>query len=65
MRAVMRLETRDAEPGPYEVQVRVTDLETGERSEVRKAGLKIRSQTSRSAPITEVEVRTEGSTEGM
>jgi len=64
VRAVMRLETRDAEPGPYEVQVRVTDLETGERSEVRRAGLKIRLQTARSAPITEVEVRTEGSTEG-
>jgi hypothetical protein len=64
VRAVMRLDTRDAEPGPYEVQVRVTDLATGERSEVRKAGLKIRSPTVRSAPITEVEVRTEGSAEG-
>lgn len=65
VRAVMRLDTQDAEPGPYEVQVRVTDLATGERSEIRRAGLKIRSQTLRSAPITEVEVRTDGSAEGM
>jgi hypothetical protein len=64
VRAVLRLETRDAEPGPYEVQVRVTDLETGERSEIRKAGLKIRPPTIRAAPITEVEVRSEGESEG-
>ena len=64
VRAVMRLDTRDAEPGPYEVRVRVTDLETGERSDVRKAGLKIRASTSRLAPITEIEVRTEGGSEG-
>jgi len=64
VRAVLRLDTRDAEPGPYEIQVRVTDLATGETSEVRKAGLKIRAQSQRIAPITEVEVRTDGSTEG-
>ena len=64
VRAVMRLETRDAEPGPYEVQVRVTDLETGVRSEIRKAQLKIRAPSTRLAPITEVEVRTDGSSEG-
>ena len=64
VRAVMRLETRDAEPGPYEIQVRVTDLETGERSEIRKADLKIRPRTVRGSPITEVEVRTEGGSEG-
>jgi len=63
VRAVLRLDTRDAEPGPYEIQVRVTDLATGETSEVRKAGLKIRAQSQRIAPITEVEVRTDGSTE--
>jgi hypothetical protein len=64
VRAVMRLDTRDAEPGPYEVQVRVTDLETGVRSEVRKAQLKIRAPSTRSAPITEVDVRTDGGSEG-
>lgn len=64
VRAVMRLDTKDAEPGPYEVQVRITDLATGERSEVRRANLKIREQTNRSAPITEIEVRSEGATEG-
>jgi len=64
VRAVMRLDTRDAEPGPYKVEVRVTDLATGERSEVRKANLKIRPQTHRAAPITEVDVRTEGGSEG-
>lgn len=65
VRAVMRLDTRDAEPGPYEVLVRVTDLETGVRSEVRRAQLKIRPPSTRSAPITEVEVRTDGGSEGM
>jgi len=64
VRAVMRLDTRDAEPGPYEVRVRVTDLETGEASDVRTAQLKIRSPTSRLAPITEIEVRSDGSSEG-
>ena len=64
VRAVMRLDTRDAEPGPYEVQVRVTDLETGVRSEIRKVGLKIRPRTTRAAPITEVEVRTDEGSEG-
>jgi hypothetical protein len=42
----------------------VTDLATGERSEIRRANLKIREQTNRSAPITEIEVRSEGATEG-
>jgi len=64
VRAVMRLDTRDAEPGPYEIQVRVTDLETGVRSEIRKARLKIRLPSTRSAPITEVEVRTDEGSEG-
>lgn len=64
VRSVLRLDTQEAEPGPYEVQVRVTDLDTGERSEIRKANLKIRPRTNRLAPITEVEVRTDGGTEG-
>ena len=64
LRAVMRLDTRDAEPGPYEVQVRVTDLETGEASDVRTARLKIRPRTSRSAPITEIEVQSDERSEG-
>jgi hypothetical protein len=65
VRAVMRLDTKDAEPGPYEVQVRVTDLATGERSEIRRARLKVREQTNRSAPITEIEVRSDIGSEGM
>ena len=64
VRVVMRLDTRDAELGPYEVRIRITDLETGERSDVRKATLKIRERTSRSSPITEIEVRSEGGSEG-
>jgi len=64
VRAVMRLDTRNAEPGPYEVQVRVTDLATGQQSEIRKTNLKIRRETTRSAPITEVDVRTDGGSEG-
>lgn len=64
VRAVLRLDTRDAAPGPYEVRVRVTDIETGKVSEVRKAGLKIRPETYRASPITEMEVRTDGATEG-
>lgn len=64
VRAVMRLDTRDAEPGPYEVQVRITDLATGQQSDIRKADLKIRPRTTRTAPITEVEVRTDGGSEG-
>ena len=64
VRAVMRLDTRDAEPGPYEVQVRVTDLATGQQSEIRKTNLKIRPRTTRLAPITEVDVRTDGGSEG-
>lgn len=64
VRAVMRLDTRNAEPGPYEVQVRVTDLATGQRSEIRKTKLKIRPETTRLAPITEVDVRIDGGSEG-
>ena len=64
VRAVMRLDTRNAEPGPYEVQVRVTDLATGQQSEIRKTKLKIRPETTRSAPITEVDVRIDGGSEG-
>ncbi len=64
VRAVMRLDTKDAEPGPYEVQVRITDLATGERSEIRRARLKIRERTNRSAPITEIDVRNDPGSEG-
>jgi len=64
VRAVMRLDTRDAEPGPYEVRIRITDMETGARSDVRTATLKIRERTSRASPITEIEVRSEGGSEG-
>jgi hypothetical protein len=60
----MRLDTRDAEPGPYEVRIRITDMETGARSDVRTATLKIRERTSRASPITEIEVRSEGGSEG-
>jgi hypothetical protein len=64
VRAVLRLDTGNAEPGPYEVRVTVTDAETGEQSDVRKARLKIRPQTSRLAPITEIEVKTDGGSKG-
>lgn len=63
VRAVLRLDTEDAEPGPYEVRVRVTDLATGAQSQVRKARLKVRPPSSRT-PITEIQVRTDGNTGG-
>lgn len=47
VRAVMRLDMSDTEPGPYEVQVRVTDEATGIESEVRTAELRVREYDSR------------------
>ncbi len=42
VRELLRLDLSKTEPGPYEVQVRVRDLETGLASEVRTARLKVR-----------------------
>jgi len=41
VRKLLRLDLQDTEPGPYEVQIRVRDLETGLVSEVRSARLKV------------------------
>lgn len=62
VRAVLRLDASQTEPGPYEVQVRVTDVESGARSEQRKAKLKVRQEDARrpSIPITELEVVEDG-----
>lgn len=56
VRAVLRLDMEDTRPGPYEVQVRVTDVATGIRSETRRAGVRVREPESRGAeqPIAEV-----------
>lgn len=42
VRKVLRLDLGQTRPGPYEVQVRVRDLVTGQASEVRTARLKVR-----------------------
>jgi len=42
VRSVLRLEMKDTRPGPYEVQVRFTDVETGAKSEIRKTGVRVR-----------------------
>ncbi len=56
VRSVLRLEMKDTRPGPFEVQVRFTDVETGEKSEVRKAGVRVREPQSTGShqEITEV-----------
>jgi hypothetical protein len=47
---------KDTRPGPYEVQVRFTDIETGKKSEIRKTGVRVREPQSRGTQqeITEV-----------
>ncbi len=56
VRSVLRLEMKDTRPGPYEVQVRFTDIETGKKSEIRKTGVRVREPQSRGSEqeITEV-----------
>jgi hypothetical protein len=44
VRKVLRLDLGRTRPGPYEVQVRVRDLVTGQASEVRTARLKVQEQ---------------------
>lgn len=44
VRKVLRLDLGQTRPGPYEVQVRVRDLVTGQASEVRTARLKVRER---------------------
>jgi hypothetical protein len=57
VRSVFRLEMQDTQQGPYEVRVRVTDLATGEVSEMRRARLRVREidRTRPVVPITEVD----------
>ena len=43
VRELLRLDLTDTAPGPYEVLIRVRDLETGLVSEVRSARLKVRA----------------------
>jgi len=46
VRKVLRLDLEQTRPGPYEVQVRVRDLATGQASEVRSSRVKVREQTN-------------------
>lgn len=46
VRKLLRLDLSDTDPGPYEVQIRVRDLATGQVSEVRSARLKVRASDS-------------------
>jgi hypothetical protein len=57
IRSVFRLDMKDADVGPYEVRVRVTDLTTGQVSGTRRARLKVREvdRTRPVVPITEIE----------
>jgi hypothetical protein len=56
VRSVLRLEMKDTRPGPYEVQVRFTDIETGAKSETRHAQVRVREPQDRGSlqEITEV-----------
>ena len=64
VRAVMRLDMEDTQPGPYEVQVRVTDMETGERSDVRRAKLRVREIDDRRRALDISEVENDGGNGG-
>lgn len=46
VRKVLRLDLGETRAGPYEVQVRVRDLVTGQASEVRSARLRVRERIS-------------------
>ena len=63
---MMDLDVLDTEPGPYEVQVRVTDQATSEKSDVRKARLKVREidDRRRALDISEVETGDDNGGEG-
>ncbi|TFG63574.1 MAG: hypothetical protein E4H28_06220 [Gemmatimonadales bacterium] len=58
VRKLLRLDLSDTDPGHYEVQIRVRDLETGLVSEVRSARLKVRGADSvrRLVPVVDVTV---------
>lgn len=66
VRGVLRLDMSKTEPGPYEVHVRITDVETGELSEVRRVGLKVRAPDARRPPpvISEIDTGSGGGSEG-
>jgi hypothetical protein len=57
VRKLLRLDMSRSAPGPYEIQIRVRDLETGLASEVRSARIKVREpdRFSPIVPIVEVE----------
>lgn len=58
VRKLTRLDLSKTEPGPYEVQIRVRDLQTGQASEVRSARIKVR-EPDRFRPIVPI-VEAEG-----
>lgn len=66
VRAVLRLDMKDTRPGPYEVQVRITDATSGLHSEVRRTGVRVREPENRGAvqPIAEVSPGTRDPGEG-
>jgi hypothetical protein len=66
VRAVLRLDMENTRPGPYEVQVRITDASTGFVSDVRRAGVRVREPQDRGAvqPIAEVSPGTDEPGEG-
>lgn len=57
VRELLRLDLTSTHPGPYEVQIRVRDLETGRVSEVRSARLKVREPDHRRPVVPIAEVR--------
>lgn len=56
VRSALRLDLSRTEPGPYQVTVQITDLATGQTSEVRRAELKVRADRPRGPPVKIEEV---------
>ena len=63
VRSVLRLEMKNTRPGSYEVQVRFTDIETGEKSEIRKTGVRVREPQTRGSVHEIMEVGTDSTGE--
>ncbi|MGI9038981.1 MAG: hypothetical protein ACR2GQ_08965 [Gemmatimonadota bacterium] len=57
VRKVLRMDLDQTAAGPYEVQIRVRDLTTGQVSEVRTARMKVRAPDRYTSPNPIVEVR--------